>query len=90
MTPCLPENWSTLNPREQSKTRSLGDEWVKQQRSAILGVPSVVAGERNYVLNPGHPDFSRIGFTDPIPFHFDTRLFRSREQVVGSERSAAQ
>lgn len=86
----LPENWSTLDPREQSKTRSFGDEWVKQQRSAILSVPSVIAGERNYVLNPAHPTFRRIAFANPISFHFDARLLRSREQVVGTERSAAQ
>jgi RES domain-containing protein len=29
-------------------------EWVSQQRSVVLSLPSVVTGERNYVLNPAH------------------------------------
>ena len=72
----LPANWSTLDPREQEGTRQLGDEWVAEQRSLILSVPSVVVGERNYVLNPAHPDFGRIAFAEPVPFRFDMRLFR--------------
>jgi RES domain len=97
----LPKNWSTLDPREQGKTRSFGDEWVQQQRSAILSVPSVTAGERNYVLNPAHPyllritssadhifcgsHLLRITFANPIPFHFDTRLLGPRAQTAASE-----
>src|SRR5690349_16282287 len=32
----LPDNWSTLNPREQLATRRIGDQWVEQKRSAVL------------------------------------------------------
>lgn len=71
----LSANWSTLDPREQGGTRQIGDEWVAEQRSLILCVPSVVVGERNYVLNPAHPDFGRIAFAEPVPFRFDMRLF---------------
>jgi RES domain-containing protein len=73
----LPANWSTLDPREQEPTRRIGDEWVAQQRSAIFSVPSVILGERNYVLNPAHPDFGRIAFAEPVPFRFDMRLLRA-------------
>ena len=75
----LPANWATLDPREQVATREIGDEWVESQRTAILSVPSVVVGERNYVLNPPHPDFRRITFADPVPFEIDIRLLRSGE-----------
>ncbi len=71
----LPSDWSTFDPRQQELTRRIGDEWVAQHRSAVLSVPSVILGERNYVLNPAHPDFHRIGFAEPVPFQFDTRLF---------------
>lgn len=71
----LPANWPTLDPREQEPTRRIGDEWVAQQRSVVLFVPSVILGERNYVLNPAHPDFQRIAFAEPVPFRFDMRLF---------------
>jgi RES domain-containing protein len=77
----LPVDWSTLDPRAQGFTRRFGDEWVTQQRSAALSVPSVVIGERNYVLNPAHPDFHRITFAEPTPFRFDARLFRPPRQA---------
>ena len=86
----LPEKWSTLDPREQSETRRFGDLWVNARRSAILSVPSVIAGEHNYVLNPAHPDFSRIVFVTPVPFQFDVRLLKSRERVGSVERTLAQ
>jgi RES domain-containing protein len=67
-----------VKPRRADVTRSLGDAWVEQQRSAVLSVPSVILGERNYVLNPAHSDFARIEFAEPEPFRFDLRLI-SRE-----------
>lgn len=70
----LPANWSTLDPRDQELTRRIGDEWVEQQRSAVLSVPSVILGERNYVLNPAHPDFRQITFAEPVAFRLDSRL----------------
>jgi RES domain-containing protein len=76
----LPQSWSTLDPREQVATRRIGDGWVVQQRSAVLSVPSVISGERNYVLNPAHPDFQRIAFAATIPFRFDARLLSTTEQ----------
>jgi RES domain-containing protein len=78
----LAANWSTLDPREQEPTRRIGDYWVVQQRSAMLSVPSVILGERNYVLNPVHPDFGRIAFAEPVPFRFDIRLFGPSAQRI--------
>jgi RES domain-containing protein len=72
----LSVNWSTFDPREQEGTRRIGDEWAAQQRSVILSVPSVILGERNYVINPAHPNFGRVAFAEPVPFRFDIRLFR--------------
>jgi hypothetical protein len=46
----LPEGWPALIPGEQVATRLFGDAWVARQRSAVLSVPSVIIGERNYVL----------------------------------------
>jgi RES domain-containing protein len=34
----------------------------------------VVPYERNYLLNPAHPDFPKIRFSAPKPFVFDKRL----------------
>src|ERR1022692_3470352 len=70
----LPVGWSALSPGEQVATRLLGDAWVARQRSAVLSVPSVILGERNYVLNPAHSAFARIEFAQPEAFTFDLRL----------------
>lgn len=79
----LPDDWATLNPNEQLASRRIGDDWVEQRRSAVLSVPSVIVGERNYVLNPAHPDFGRITFTEPEPFQFDLRLISREEARIG-------
>jgi RES domain-containing protein len=40
-----------------------------------LSVPSVIApDERNYLVNPLHPDFSKINFIALKPFGFYSRL----------------
>ena len=78
----LPGTWSNLDPRNQGTTRQIGDEWLMQQRSAVLAVPCVILGERNYVLNPAHSDFMRIAFADPVPFWFDTRLLGPRKPAL--------
>jgi len=69
----LPPNWSS--PRSSKKTQDLGTDWTKSGASAVLSVPSVIVpSERNYLLNPAHPDFPRIRFLPPRPFTFDRRL----------------
>ena len=81
----LPEGWSALSPREQVATRLLGDVWVAQQRSAVLSVPSVILGERNYVLNPAHSDFALIEFAQPEAFRFDLRLISRETHLTDKE-----
>lgn len=69
----LPANWKDYPP--SAETQAIGDRWVADTRSPLLRVPSVVvANEFNYVLNPSHPDFSRVRIGTPIPFPFDPRL----------------
>ncbi len=71
----LPSDWKVQPPGLGSM--SIGDEWVRRGRTAILAVPSVlVPGELNYLLNPGHPDFKKISIGRPQPFSLDSRLVR--------------
>jgi RES domain-containing protein len=57
-------------------SQALGDRWIDSRMSAVLKVSSaVVASEHNYLLNPAHPDFVRIGVEPPAMFQFDARLF---------------
>jgi RES domain-containing protein len=69
----LPLDWR-LQPPSPS-TRSLGQAWVREARTAVLAVPSVIIpGELNFLLNPAHPEFAKIRTGAPEPFAFDTRL----------------
>lgn len=71
----LPEDWR-CHPAPVALQR-LGDRWVAERRSAVLGVPSAVVPvpeESNSLLNPAHPDFDRIARGSPRPFRFDPRL----------------
>jgi RES domain-containing protein len=73
----LPDDWQdTIIP---PPLQELGTSWVRAAKSAVLKVPSVlIETEWNYVLNPLHPDFSRITWATGTPFSFDPRLFKSR------------
>lgn len=69
----LPKGWKAAIAPEGTKI--LGTNRGKSKGSAILSVPSVIVpGERNYLLNPAHPDFKKITFSAPKAFVFDKRL----------------
>jgi RES domain-containing protein len=73
----LPRTWR-LFPAPESLAR-MGDEWARSLGSAVLSVPSaVVPGERNFLLNPAHPDFGRIRARRPEKFALDARLAPAR------------
>lgn len=69
----LPDDWtqSSMTPT----TQIIGDDWLDNQESLILQIPSVVIeGEHNYLLNPLHPDFKAIETSDITPFKYDPRI----------------
>jgi RES domain-containing protein len=69
----IPPDWNSSI--SQRSTKNLGSKWASERRTAVLAVPSsVIPDERNYLLNPLHPDFARITFSSPKPFWFDPRL----------------
>ncbi|MCC6415557.1 MAG: RES family NAD+ phosphorylase [Opitutaceae bacterium] len=72
----LPPDWR-IDPPSRF-TQQLGDHWLLARRSAILTVPSaVIPDECNYLLNPTHPDFSRVKIGQPEPFSLDPRLAKA-------------
>ncbi len=74
----LPNDWNS-RPAAPS-IKAIGDRWVKQGKSAVLKVPSVVIPEEyNYLLSPHHPDFAKITIGSTINYRFDPRL-ASRER----------
>ncbi|MCC5849708.1 MAG: RES family NAD+ phosphorylase [Verrucomicrobia bacterium] len=69
----LPAEWTEEPP--PPSTQVIGDQWVKEARSAVLELPSVIIrDEPNYLLNPAHSDFKNIILGTPEPFSFDPRL----------------
>ena len=69
----LSADWTDEPP--PPSTKDIGDTWVKQTRSAVLEIPSVIVpGEANYLLHPAHPDFKKIVIGKPELFSFDPRL----------------
>ena len=69
----LPEGWDA---EDSGVARQLGDDWLESRRSLVLVVPSVVARlEFNAVVNPAHPDFSRVRVGAPEAVVWDRRLF---------------
>lgn len=77
----LPADWRT-KPASAS-TKAIGDAWAMANRAALLSVPSVhlpleIEEERNFLINPLHPDFRRIRLGNAVPFAYDARLVRRR------------
>ena len=72
----LPPGWDAEPP--PGSTVRLGDQWAEGRQSAVLEVPSIIVPEEsNYLVNPLHPDFSRIKIGPAADFVFDPRLVRA-------------
>ena len=72
----LPADWRSVAARE--KLQAIGTAWTRKQSAAVLAVPSaVIPVESNYLLNPLHPDFRRIGVGKPQRFETDLRLIKT-------------
>lgn len=71
----LPAGWDHA---DLHVARTFGDGWIRALLTAVLVVPSVVARrEGNVLINPRHPDFSRIVAGTPEAVVWDARLFGS-------------
>jgi RES domain-containing protein len=71
----LPPNWNEFP--HPSTTQQVGDQFVSQNESCILKIPSAVTqGDFNFLINPNHPDFSKIKIVDVTKFPFDKRIFK--------------
>ena len=68
-----PVGWDALP--EGRVSLNFGDVWLKEQRSAVLMVPSVIVPEeQNVLINPAHPDAPRIKATKLRKWLYDSRL----------------
>lgn len=72
----LPPSWNAIPAGATSA--QLGSQWIKSMASAILLVPSVIVPEeRAALINPAHPDASKIKASVVRPFEYN-KLFRSK------------
>ncbi len=71
----LPDGWQENDEEGYGLCRPFGDHWARASTTAVLKVPSsIVPGDSNYLINPGHPDFHRITILSEGPFLFDPRI----------------
>lgn len=69
----LPTNWRKDLP--PAILQKIGNQWVKDNRSTVLKVPSaVIPVEFNYIINPDHSDFSKIKLGRKQRHALDVRL----------------
>jgi RES domain-containing protein len=60
---------------QTAMTRAIGDAWLAGGSSALFAVPSaIVPATENVLLNPAHPDASRVTVIDVSEHAVDRRL----------------
>jgi len=70
----LPEGWASLPADRPSM--DLGTAWLKSNTHLGLIVPSAIMPlELNVVVNPNHPQASRIKVAEMYDFMYDPRMF---------------
>ena len=68
----LPRDWVM----RLDLSRAWGDRWLREARTALLLVPSVLVPETyNELINPRHNDAARIRTLSAFPYPLDRRLF---------------
>jgi RES domain-containing protein len=67
----LPKNWA----QDVIVTRTIGDEWLASNVTALLRVPSAIAPESfNVLLNPMHREAARVVVVNYRGYPWDRRL----------------
>lgn len=70
-------NWKSTPP--SYLTQEIGDDFVEEQKTLILQVPStVVPGDYNILINPLHKEISKVKSLNVEAFDFDVRLFKTK------------
>jgi RES domain-containing protein len=68
----LAPNWHNQVPL----TRESGDQWLRENQTALLRVPSaIVPFAMNWLLNAAHADAAKARIVEVIRAPFDQRLF---------------
>lgn len=74
----LPLRWDAIPSTIDSQ--AIGDQFVKENKHAVLKVPSVVVkGDFNFIINPRHKDYKKIKVIKTVPFPFDPRYSKGQK-----------
>ncbi|MCW3088395.1 MAG: hypothetical protein JWQ78_1781 [Sediminibacterium sp.] len=69
----LKKNWF----HDVDYTQWMGQEIFRTNKPLLLRCPSaIVHREHNYLLNPRHPDFTKIKLATISDFYYDERIFK--------------
>ncbi|MBN2352683.1 MAG: RES family NAD+ phosphorylase [Spirochaetales bacterium] len=75
----LPAGWDRYPAPEA--LADLGSAWALKNKRLVLKVPStVVAGERNCLVNPAHKLFPKVRILDVEPFEASGRIFGNKKK----------
>ena len=78
--PAPPVGWDAIPTGKVSL--DAGDAWLKARDSALMIVPSAIVPEEcNVLINPLHPDASRITARKTRKWTYDPRLMRSQARA---------
>lgn len=73
VTAPVPDDWNAF-PHEDASV-AFGDAFVREGKHLAVRVPSaVITFAWNLLINPAHPRFGSIEFSEPIPYAIDPRL----------------
>ena len=66
-----------------SSCQAAGQNWIDSCLELATLVPSVIIPEEfNILLNPGHPEYASLLWSEPQPFRFDPRLFYAEPRIL--------
>ena len=69
----LPADWKEFH--QMPFTQAIGQKWVRENRTAVLEIPSsLIDEESNYLLNPLHDEFKLVNLNKSEVFVFDMRI----------------
>ncbi|WP_394209665.1 RES family NAD+ phosphorylase [Enterovibrio calviensis] len=71
----LPMGWDAVPDADVS--RNYGTDWLRDGNTGVTQLPSaIIASEYNFLINPVHPDSTKIKVIDQRDFYYDSRLKR--------------
>lgn len=84
----LPDNWADFPP--PAALQKIALDWIREGKDLVLKVPSAHSPfERNYLINPLHPDHGRLRIVETRSHFFDKRLKPEEEAKPKPKKKAS-